>query len=161
MLWLKCPVQEGCWVNDTLKCSIVKHLDEGKEMYAFAWIVIKDGKRLGKAKTGTFYLPEATVKLIHEGYELGYADDKLFGLENSKQKGGSVGNLTNQKLGRDKYYEQAVILALMPFINPHLYPEIWVDISRLRIKINHILILVVYYMFYFLNLHWIIKSAIQ
>src|SRR3990167_4274778 len=71
----------------------------GREMEAFAWIVVK-------AKNGK---------------ELGEADDIVFGRTNSKQANGAVGILTNDTITRTTYYEQAMILALIPFKNPKLY----------------------------------------
>ncbi len=94
------------------------------EMEAFAWIVIQSAKLQGKAKTGTLYLPEAVVKLVNEGKELGEADDIVFKDTNSKQKGGAVGILTGNIINRTAYYSQAVILALIPFKNKELYSKI-------------------------------------
>ena len=91
------------------------------EMEAFAWIVIKSNQKMGKAKTGTFYLPPGVVRLINEGKELGEADDIVFGAINSKQKGGAVGLLTGNVSDRTRLYLDAVILALIPFKNPELY----------------------------------------
>jgi inosine/xanthosine triphosphatase len=94
----------------------------GGEMESFAWIVVKskDGK-LGKGKTGSFFQPAKVAKLIRQGVELGDADDKVYGLKNSKQANGSVGILTGDVLTRTSFYEPAVILALIPFKNPSLY----------------------------------------
>ncbi len=91
-------------------------------LHAFAWVVIQSEKRTGKARTATFPLPSAIRKLLDEGYELGHANDKLFKENNSKQKGGAVGTLTLGMLDRTEYYEQAVLLALVPFINEGLFP---------------------------------------
>jgi inosine/xanthosine triphosphatase len=87
----------------------------GKEMEAFAWIVIKSHEgKLGKARTGVFILPSKIVSLISEGKELGEADDIVFGKTNSKQGSGSVGILTNDVTTRSSYYSEAIILALIP-----------------------------------------------
>ncbi len=91
------------------------------DMQAFAWIVIKSFGKIGKSKTATFYLPRKIIELILEGKELGEADDIVFGLENSKQQNGAVGILTNNALTRSSYYTDAVILALIPFLNDELY----------------------------------------
>lgn len=98
----------------------VEDLDEG--MISFAWIVIKnkDGK-IGRGRTGSFFQPEKVADLIRKGYELGDADDMVFGLENSKQANGSVGILTGDVLTRTTFYEPAVVLALIPFKNKLLY----------------------------------------
>ena len=94
------------------------------DMYAFAWVVVLDREgKMGKAKTSTFFLPEAVAKLVRSGVELGEADDRVFRKENSKQNEGSVGLLTNGVLVRKEYYQQAVVLALIPFINEKLYPN--------------------------------------
>lgn len=91
-------------------------------METFAWIVIKskDGK-VGKGRTGSFFIPPKVVNLVQQGFELGDADDIVFGRSNSKQSNGSVGILTRDVVTRTTYYEHAVILALIPFINSDLY----------------------------------------
>jgi len=90
--------------------------------YAFAWIIIQNSEGLtGKARTASFVLPPKVSELIKQGYELGEADDIVFGYSNSKQKQGAVGILTNNLTNRTKYYTEAVILALIPFINKELY----------------------------------------
>jgi non-canonical (house-cleaning) NTP pyrophosphatase len=45
----------------------------------------------------------------------------VFGQNNTKQKMGTVGVLTENVIDRTEYYKQAVIFALIPFINPELY----------------------------------------
>jgi inosine/xanthosine triphosphatase len=92
-------------------------------MNAFAWIYVENKAGLnGKAKTGTFYIPEGVAKLVRSGMELGHADDQFFAQENSKQEGGSVGILTHGVLNRTAYYHHAIILSLIPFLNEKLYP---------------------------------------
>lgn len=91
-------------------------------MEAFAWVVIKAKTGLsGKGRTGSFFLPKKIQELIEQGKELGEADDIVFGRKNSKQTNGAVGILTGDVLTRVTYYEQGVILALIPFKNPELY----------------------------------------
>ena len=61
---------------------------------AFAWIVISDKQKIGKAKTATFPLPIKISNLIKEGYELGDADDIVF------KRSNSIGsNVSIQKVG--------------------------------------------------------------
>ena len=95
--------------------------DQGDEMVAFAWIVVQSPAGLGKGRTGTFYLPPAVAELVRSGKELGEADDIVFGRLNSKQENGAIGLLTGNVVDRAQLYEQAVILALVPFKNPDLY----------------------------------------
>lgn len=92
------------------------------EMEAFAWIVIKhkNGK-IGKGRTGSFFIPQKVAELVKEGKELGDADDIVFKRKNSKQANGAVGILTGDVLTRTTFYEHAVMMALIPFKNPTLY----------------------------------------
>jgi non-canonical (house-cleaning) NTP pyrophosphatase len=60
--------------------------------------------------------------LIQQGKELGEADDIVFNQSNSKQANGSIGILTGDVIDRTALYAHAVILALVPFKNPELYP---------------------------------------
>lgn len=96
--------------------------DKMSQMESFAWIVIKsrDGK-IGKGKTCTLFLPQKVAELIRQGKELGEADDIVFGRTNSKQENGAVGLLTHDAIDRTHYYTDAVVLALIPFVNINLY----------------------------------------
>jgi inosine/xanthosine triphosphatase len=91
------------------------------DMAAFAWIVVRSKRIVGKSRTGTFFLPHAVADLIRQGKELGEADDIVFNRFNSKQENGAVGILTGNVVERMHLYEQAVILALIPFKNETLY----------------------------------------
>jgi len=91
------------------------------QLEAFAWMVIQSKEMHGKGRTGSFFLPPKVAELVKNGMELGHADDVVFGQSNSKQKGGAVGLLTNNLLTRTTYYEQALILALIPFIHKEHY----------------------------------------
>jgi inosine/xanthosine triphosphatase len=87
-----------------------------------AWVVVRSRDRTGKARTGTFFLPEAVARLVRDGLELGEADDRVFGCTDSKREGGAVGLLTGGAIDRTALYRHAVTLALIPFRNPDLYP---------------------------------------
>jgi len=91
------------------------------ELVAFAWVVILAGGLLGSARTAVFQLPPEVQSLVESGLELGEADDRVFGEINSKQNSGAVGLLTGDVITRARLYEQAVILALIPIKNRHLY----------------------------------------
>ncbi len=93
----------------------------GDELAAFAWIVVRSGRMIGRARTGTFFLPPAVAELIRQGKELGEADDIVFDRSNSKQDNGAVGLLTDNVIERAQLYEHAMILALIPFKNEALY----------------------------------------
>jgi inosine/xanthosine triphosphatase len=93
------------------------------QMEAFAWVVILGRRLHGQSRTATFFLPQPIIDLIQKGHELGEATDIIFNKDGTKQKGGAVGMLTRELLNRTEYYEQAVLLALIPFMNPHLYQQ--------------------------------------
>jgi len=59
--------------------------------------------------------------LIKVGVELGVADDIVFNRKNSKRKDGAIGILTGGLIDRTKYYEEAVVLSLIPFLNKKLF----------------------------------------
>lgn len=91
-------------------------------LMAFAWMVISNDKTIGKARTASFFLPPEVAKLVHEGMELGHADDIVFRKSNSKQQNGAIGLLTNDAITRKSLYLPAVQMAYIPFLNPELYP---------------------------------------
>jgi inosine/xanthosine triphosphatase len=97
------------------------NIAENGEMEVMAWIIILSDSKMGKGRTAGFFLPPRIVDLINEGYELGHADDIIFGVDNSKQTGGSSGLLTDNVMTRLRFYVPAVILALIPFKKPALF----------------------------------------
>jgi len=104
------------WVGVEGGCEI----QEG-DLVAFAWVQILSADRESKARTAAFRLPARVKQLVVEGMELGDADDVVFGESNSKQQNGAVGLLTGNVETRTSLYEQAVVLALIPFKNRKLY----------------------------------------
>ncbi|MEL6970781.1 MAG: inosine/xanthosine triphosphatase [Bacteroidota bacterium] len=95
----------------------------GDDMEVMAWVLVLSKDGFGKARTAGFYLPPRVVQLVKEGYELGHADDIIFGVSNSKQTSGSSGLLTNGVMDRLRFYVPAVVLALIPFLKPELYQK--------------------------------------
>jgi len=93
-------------------------------MLTFAWVVILSRERRGQARTAAFELPEAVAALVRGGLELGDADDLVFKTSNSKRRNGAVGLLTGNVITRAGLYTPAVQLALIPFIQPELYPAV-------------------------------------
>jgi inosine/xanthosine triphosphatase len=96
--------------------------DKAGEMESFAWIVVRsrDGKT-GRGRSSAFFLPHRVAELVRGGMELGAADDVVFARTNSKQENGAVGLLTHDVIDRTHYYTDAVVLALIPFVNKELY----------------------------------------
>jgi inosine/xanthosine triphosphatase len=94
---------------------------EDNQLSAFAWIVIADKQRTGWSRSASFFLPNRVAEYVRQGMELGDADDLVFDRSNSKQQNGAVGILTSDAVNREDLYAHAVVLALIPFINPTLY----------------------------------------
>lgn len=97
----------------------------GDELLAFAWAVIAArgaAGRTGRARTAAFALPDEIARLVRTGFELGEADDRVFGRVGSKREDGAVGLLTEGAIDRAALYAPAVTLALIPFQSPWLYP---------------------------------------
>ena len=99
----------------------VEQVDGG--MSAFAWVVVRSPTVISKGRTGTFFLPPAVVELIKSGKELGEADDIVFNRRNSKQESGAIGILTGEVIDRTALYEHGVLMSLVAFKNPDLYPS--------------------------------------
>lgn len=102
--------------------------DEFKEeasgcLICFAWMAVYQPKanKWGFARTASMMLPPVVSDLIRGGMELGHADDKVFGRTNSKQKDGSVGLFSKGLINRAQYYDHALVLALVPFMNVDLF----------------------------------------
>ncbi|MFN0086933.1 MAG: DUF84 family protein [Blastocatellia bacterium] len=97
-------------------------LDSDVGMWAYAWIVIVDRRgRIGRGQTGRFLLPEGVARLVRDGMELGHADDYFFDRDNSKQKDGAIGILSDGRVSRRDLYQPAVTFALLPFVHPEYY----------------------------------------
>jgi len=88
------------------------------QLMAFAWMaVLGPDQRIGEARTVTLPLPPAVKALVDQGLELGDANDKVFSTVNSKHQGGAFGLLTNGIYTREGVYTEALVIALVPFVN--------------------------------------------
>ena len=93
---------------------------EGK-WFDCGWIVVIDKEGgLGIGSTIRMRVPEEMMDLIKQGFGLGMVDDKVFGLENSKQASGHFGIMTNDVITRTHGYRDGVVSALTAFIHPDL-----------------------------------------
>jgi inosine/xanthosine triphosphatase len=95
--------------------------ENGGELLAFAWVVVRSAGFSARGRSGSFVLPAPVSDLIRAGKELGEADDIVFGRRNSKQKEGALGLLTGKVIDRRELYEHAILLALVPFKSSELY----------------------------------------
>ena len=67
--------------------------------------------------------------LVRTGIELGTADDIVTNRTSSKTGGGTVGVLTREIVPRAEYYEQALLLAMVGFVNHELF---WTGVEENR-----------------------------
>lgn len=88
---------------------------------SFAWIAISHKNRISKTRSASFPLPPAALMALQQGAELGDVIDRMFAQHSIKQRGGAIAMLTNCRLTRSGVYQQAIILAMIPFIQPQLF----------------------------------------
>ncbi|MGF1722257.1 inosine/xanthosine triphosphatase [Vibrio kyushuensis] len=89
----------------------------------FAWMVIESLHQRGESRSASLMLPPEVIKKLATANELGDVMDEVFGTHNIKQQGGAIGLLTKNQLSRSGVYHQALILALIPFVNPSHFPS--------------------------------------
>lgn len=87
----------------------------------FAWMIIDNGSVIGESRSSSLPLPPQVLDSVQQGKELGIVMDEQFNTENIKQKEGAIGLLTNNLLTRSSVYQQALILALIPFLHPERF----------------------------------------
>lgn len=88
----------------------------GNYFHGFGWVYILSGDKVSFSRSSTFPLTAEISQMIQEGKELGPITDELFGLKESKKKGGIIGVLTNGVVDRKELYIQPIQFALIPFI---------------------------------------------
>ncbi len=84
----------------------------------FAYVVIADAHHASVGRSANLPIPESVFQALCAGDELGPLMDRLFNTQNIKQKGGAIGLLTNGAQTRSSAYEQALTLAMAPFLHP-------------------------------------------
>lgn len=94
----------------------------GDAWFDCGWIVILDKSGIeGIGSSVRMHTPDKMIAMVHEGMELGHINDKLFGIENSKQGDGHFGLMTKNAITRTSGYTEAVIAALARFIRPEVF----------------------------------------
>lgn len=88
----------------------------------FAWMVVESATHRGESRSASLMLPPVVIEKLQYANELGDVMDEVFATENIKQKGGAISLLTHDLLTRSSVYHQALILALIPFVNPVHFP---------------------------------------
>jgi inosine/xanthosine triphosphatase len=109
-------------LKQQLQADIYVSIEAGLDgAFTFAWMLVDYQGKQGMARSASLMLPPAALDLIHQGIELGDVMDQLFGTDNIKQAGGAIGLLTQHRLSRSSVYQQALLLALIPMLNPELF----------------------------------------
>jgi inosine/xanthosine triphosphatase len=88
---------------------------------SFAWITISHQGRISQSRSASLPIPPAALMAMQQGEELGDVMDRMFAQHNVKQQGGAIAMLTNHVLTRSGVYQQAIILAMIPFLQPELF----------------------------------------
>jgi inosine/xanthosine triphosphatase len=88
------------------------------------WCIVVDRAGIHAASSsGRVATPEAIMKEIRQGKELGDVIDTIFKRKNAKQAEGHFGLMTNNAVTRTSGYTDAVCLALARFLHPHLFTQ--------------------------------------
>ena len=88
------------------------------------WIVVVNKKGTqGIGSTIRMQNAPKTIKMVHEGMELGHVDDVVFKVRNSKQGDGHFGLMSKNAVTRTEAYTEGVISALVRFIHPELFEK--------------------------------------
>jgi len=97
-------------------------VDSPSGMRTCAWCVVvhRDGRE-GVGGSLAMPLPDAVVRMIRDGEELGHAMDRLVAERGTKHGKGAVGILTAGRIDRQAAYEVLVTYALAPFVTPDLF----------------------------------------
>ncbi len=91
-------------------------------LFVTGWAAAVDrAGTVGMGGSGRFRLPPTLAARVRAGEELGPLIDVWAGQQNTKQKQGAVGIITNGLISRTAALETAVIFALTRFLNPHHY----------------------------------------
>lgn len=94
----------------------------GQHWFDCGWaVVVNKSGNLGIGSSCRIKTPSSMIKLIKKGYELGTANDKIFGRTNSKQSEGHFGLMTKNAITRTSGYRDGLIMALTRFIHPEIF----------------------------------------
>ncbi len=94
----------------------------GRRWFDCGWVVVvnKEGVE-GIGSSIRMHTPPKMMRMVKKGLELGEVDDILFNMENSKQKLGHFGLMTDNLVPREKAYVDAVISAFSSFLHPEVF----------------------------------------
>ncbi len=94
---------------------------EGKT-FLQSWVCVYDGEQFHFGCSGSIELPDLLREAVMErGEDLASAIDSLTKEINIRSKQGTFGVLSNDLVTREDSFEQAAVLALIPYFNKSLY----------------------------------------
>lgn len=96
-------------------------LDDSVVEMGMVAVAHRDCPDVFKVEAPRFIIPHKSAAMVRGGVELGVANDKIFGLSNSKQDGGMAGIITNQLVTRYDLYYTPLLIAFSQIKNYHLY----------------------------------------
>jgi inosine/xanthosine triphosphatase len=88
-------------------------------LFVVMWATVTDGDRLGRGGGPNLPLPESIARRVRDGAELGPVMDDVVGRTDVKREEGAAGVLTEGHTDRESALEQAVAVALGPFVSEH------------------------------------------
>jgi len=98
---------------------------EGEACYLLNWVAVlrrRDGV-LSTAPSGKLRLPDRYGRAIRAGRVLGDLMIEKVGRADVNANEGAVGYLTRGLVSRQRFFEEALALALAPFLSPEEYQE--------------------------------------
>ena len=94
----------------------------GDRWFSGVWCVIRAGEEESLGGGVHFELPPSVCRgILEESREMGDCLDELTGLKMTKQRMGAEGILTGGRIDRLRTFQNAVIFALAPYLNPLYY----------------------------------------
>jgi|GEM_PF-181868 len=110
----------------------------GKYWFDNGWIVVVDKQgNEGIGSTVKMPTPQVLMELVHQGIELGIANDMVFKTVNSKHAEGHFGLMTKNAITRTSGYRDGVISALSRFVHPDLFVEKPLAKKKMTMKRNN------------------------
>jgi inosine/xanthosine triphosphatase len=94
----------------------------GNDWFDCGWVVIFNRAGvMGIGSSARVQTPEKMMTEIFSGKELAQVIDDFFQTENARQSSGHFGLMTNNNITRTSGYVDGVVMALVPFLHPHLF----------------------------------------
>ena len=104
-----------------IEAGLILNKNTGKYMDVQYCVIFTSKGEIFTGMGPGFHYPEIALKKIIEGSTVGEVMSKLSGEDNIGYKTGAIGYLTKGMFDRTKLTETAVMMAILPLVNPILY----------------------------------------